>query len=105
VASSAAVRAGRAPTDIGFSRRSGGDGRGPNEGTDLALSLTLQNAQMLGVAAEKGRLSVALRSPEDNRVQDGLGEVASDTFLQKVNKPAGPSGPALPVPVQSAGGR
>jgi len=31
-------------------RDSGGDGRGPNEGTDLALSLTLQNAQMLGVA-------------------------------------------------------
>ncbi len=86
-------------------RDSGGDGRGPNEGTDLALSLTLQNAQMLSVAAEKGKLSVALRSPEDNRVQDGLGEVASDTFLQKIQKPAGPSGPGLPVPMTTGGPR
>lgn len=72
-----------------------------NEGSDLALSLSLQNAQILGVASDKGKLSVALRSPEDNRLQEGLGEYGSDKLVNLPQKTVTPSGPAGPQAMQS----
>ena len=42
----------------------------------LTLSLTIREAQMESLAAEKGRLSVALRNPDDVRVIDGLADVS-----------------------------
>ncbi|WP_394847136.1 Flp pilus assembly protein CpaB [Pendulispora brunnea] len=71
------------------------------EGSDLALSLSLQNAQILSVAADKGKLSVALRSPEDNRLQDGLGEYGSDKLVTLPQKAAVAAAPAGPQAMQS----
>ncbi|WP_394822983.1 Flp pilus assembly protein CpaB [Pendulispora albinea] len=85
-------------------RSNDGDGRsGHTEGSDLALSLTLQNAQILGVASDKGKLSVALRSPEDNRIQEGLGEYGSDKLVTQPEKIKAVAAPAGPQAMQSAG--
>jgi len=43
----------------------------------LTLSLTIREAQVESLAAEKGRISVALRNPDDVRVVDGLADVTS----------------------------
>ncbi|WP_394836801.1 Flp pilus assembly protein CpaB [Pendulispora rubella] len=75
--------------------------RGQTEGSDLALSLSLQNAQILSVAADKGKLSVALRSPEDNRLQEGLGEYGSDKLVTLPQKAAVVAAPAGPQAMQS----
>jgi pilus assembly protein CpaB len=42
----------------------------------LTLSLTLQESQLLSLASERGRLSVALRNPEDQRIAEGLPDMA-----------------------------
>src|SRR6185369_3174991 len=47
----------------------------------LTLSLNLQEAQLLSLASEKGRLSVALRNPEDQRVVEGVPDLASSSLL------------------------
>lgn len=46
--------------------------------SDVVLSLTLQQAQIVAVAAEKGKLSVALRAPDDVRLVEGLTDVTSN---------------------------
>lgn len=38
----------------------------------LTLSLNLQEAQMISLAAERGKLAVALRNPEDQRIVEGI---------------------------------
>jgi pilus assembly protein CpaB len=58
----------------------GGDARGigandpkPAFGpTHLTLSVSLADAQLLAAAAERGTLSIALRSPEDNHAAEGV---------------------------------
>jgi pilus assembly protein CpaB len=45
--------------------------------SDIVLSLTLQQAQIVSVAAEKGKLSVALRAPDDVRLVEGLSDITS----------------------------
>ena len=75
------------------STRAGGTG----EGSDLALSLSLQNSQILQVAADKGKLSVALRSPDDVRLQEGLIDVSSSVLTKAVERAEivrGKTGPA-----------
>jgi pilus assembly protein CpaB len=60
------------------------DGEGhhlSSESTDLALSLTLQNAQILAVAADKGKLSVAVRPRDDSRIVDTV-EFPSSILLE-----------------------
>ncbi len=47
----------------------------------LTLSLNLQEAQLLGLATEKGRLSVALRNPDDQRVTEGIPDMASTALF------------------------
>jgi pilus assembly protein CpaB len=47
----------------------------------LTLSLNLQEAQLLALATEKGRLSVALRNPEDQRVTEGIPDMASTALF------------------------
>ena len=61
----------------------------------LTLSLTIRDAQMESLAAEKGRISVALRHPDDVRVVDGLADVTSVAQLGAA--PARPPAPALPT--------
>jgi pilus assembly protein CpaB len=58
-----------------------------HEGSELALSLSLQNAQIIAVAADKGKLSVALRSGDDVRIQEGLVDISS-SILQEAEKRA-----------------
>jgi pilus assembly protein CpaB len=43
--------------------------------SELTLSVTLADAQLLAVASERGGLSVVLRSPEDNRTADRVPSV------------------------------
>lgn len=57
-----------------------GDKQRPGFGTRemiLTLSLHLQEAQLLSLAVEKGKLSVALRNPDDQRVIDGIPDMSS----------------------------
>jgi pilus assembly protein CpaB len=49
---------------------------GASHDSVLTLSLTIREAQIESLAAEKGRLSVALRNPDDVRVIDGLADVS-----------------------------
>ena len=69
------------------------------EGTDTALSLTLQHAQILAVAGDKAKLSVALRSPEDVRVQEGLSEFSSAALAEAEKRLSAPKAKVGPVPV------
>ncbi len=48
--------------------------------SDIVLSLTLQQAQVVAVAAEKGKLSVALRAPSDVKLVQGLSDVTSKSL-------------------------
>jgi pilus assembly protein CpaB len=64
----------------------------------LTLGLTVPEAQLLALAAEKGRLSVALRNPDDMRVTEGLTDLTSASLtdsrtranVQGVRKAGGP---------------
>jgi pilus assembly protein CpaB len=42
----------------------------------LTLSLTLAESQLLSLASERGQLAVALRNPEDQRVAEGIPDMA-----------------------------
>ena len=42
----------------------------------LTLSLTLGESQLLSLASEQGRLAVALRNPEDQRIAEGIPDMA-----------------------------
>jgi pilus assembly protein CpaB len=67
------------------------------EGRELALSVSLAQSQILAAASDRGTLSVALRSPEDVNVQDGVVDVNSRIFAEPERRAAiasGPSGPA-----------
>jgi pilus assembly protein CpaB len=83
-------------------RSSGGVGAvtgGSNEGADIALSLSLQHSQLLAVAGDKAKLSVALRAPEDVRVQEGLGEISSAAIAEAEKAAAAAKPKTGPVPV------
>lgn len=58
------------------------------EGSEVVLSLTLQNAQVLAVASDKAKLSVALRAPDDVRVQEGLSDVSSSSIAEPAARAA-----------------
>lgn len=54
-----------------------------NNGRDslLTLSLTIREAQYEALAAEKGRISVALRNPDDVRITDGLAQLTPSSLV------------------------
>ena len=64
--------------------------RSTNRDSLLTLSLTIREAQLEALAAEKGRISVALRNPDDVRVIDGLTEVNASALgdARPVQRPA-----------------
>lgn len=47
----------------------------------LTISVNLQEAQLVSLAVDKGRLSVALRNPEDPRVQEGIPDMSSTALV------------------------
>lgn len=46
----------------------------------LSLSLNVPEAQILALATEKGRLTVALRNPDDVRVTEGMSDINSSAL-------------------------
>lgn len=56
-------------------------------GMILSLSLNVQEAQLVSLAQEKGKLSVALRNPDDVRVTEGMSDLDSNALVDtKVRK-------------------
>lgn len=49
----------------------------------LTLSVNLQEAQMLALAVEKGKLSVALRNPDDQRVVEGIPDMPASALVDR----------------------
>jgi pilus assembly protein CpaB len=47
----------------------------------LTLSLDLQSAQLVALAADKGRLTVAVRNPDDQRVSEALPDLSSTALF------------------------
>jgi Flp pilus assembly protein CpaB len=72
------------------------------DGADTALSLSLPDAQLLAVAADKAKLSIALRGVDEVRIQGDLKEMSTKDILEpaKINvarpKPAGPQAVGAP---------
>lgn len=52
------------------------------DGADTALSLSLTDAQLLAVAADKAKLSIALRGVDEVRIQGDLKEINSRDILE-----------------------
>lgn len=70
---------------------------GAETGTDVALSLSLSDAQMLAVAADKAKLSVALHAPDDSRIIEKLGEITSKDLVQAPPKLTPAAGAKAPI--------
>ncbi len=52
----------------------------------LTLSLTIPEAQLLSLAAEKGRIAVALRNPEDQRTAERIPDISSNSLLNSTDR-------------------
>jgi pilus assembly protein CpaB len=48
----------------------------------LTLSLNLQQAQLIALAAERGHFSVALRNPDDQRTMDGIPDLGESALTE-----------------------
>ena len=68
----------------------------------LTLSINLQEAQLITLAQERGKLSVALRNPDDQRIVEGIQDMKSQDAFSKgerdkvpasSGKKAAPGGP------------
>jgi pilus assembly protein CpaB len=67
------------------------------EGSDVVLSVTLQQAQILAVAGDKAKLSVALRAPDDVKRQDGLSDITSTSLADPALRPTARAAKTGPV--------
>jgi pilus assembly protein CpaB len=52
----------------------------------LTLSLSLQEAQLLALAVERGRLGVAVRNPDDQRVVENVPDMRSTVLLDTLTR-------------------
>lgn len=66
----------------------------------ITLSINLQEAQLLSLALERGKITVALRNPDDQRIVEGVPDLNGDVLNSKdtrpdfrSSRPASPSGP------------
>jgi pilus assembly protein CpaB len=64
---------------------------------NLTLSVTLQDAQVLALASERGSLSVALRGPEDSHKAERLPEVTLGALERRAE---GPQAMRRPTPTE-----
>jgi pilus assembly protein CpaB len=71
----------------------------------LTLSLTLTEAQLIALAAERGRLAVAVRHPDDQQRTQGIPDVNLNQMLspEERNKLRGIRGNAGPVDITARG--
>lgn len=71
----------------------------------LTLSLSLSEAQLLALALERGRLSVAVRNVEDPAIQDDIPDIPGSALLNPRARPSvPPRTPSAPGPVAIGGG-
>jgi pilus assembly protein CpaB len=84
-------------------RSSAGVNTPASEGADIALSLSLQHAQLLAVAGDKAKLSLALRAIDEVRVQEGLAEISSSSLAEAEKKAQAAKAKSGPVAVGGAG--
>ena len=73
---------------------------GTNEAQDTILSLTLQQSQLVAVAGDKAKLTIALRGPEDVRVQEGLVDISSSVIAEAEKRAAAAKGKTGPTQVK-----
>lgn len=61
------------------------DARQPGKGYELTLtlSLTLQEAQLVALASERGRLAVAVRHPDDTQRSAKAPDITSDALMRQ----------------------
>lgn len=71
----------------------------------LTLSLTLTEAQVIALAAERGRLAVAVRHPDDQQRTTGISDVNLNQILspEERNKLRGVRGSSGPVDISARG--
>jgi pilus assembly protein CpaB len=80
-------------------------GSSKDDASDTALSLSLHDSQLLAVAGDKAKLSIALRAPDDVRVQEQLGEISSKSIAEEEKRAAPVKGKSGPVAMAGASGR
>lgn len=80
--------------------QAGASGGMASDSADTALSLSLQQSQLLAVAGDKAKLSLAVRAPDDVRVQGDMGEISSSVLLTPIEKAAIAKAKVGPVPVK-----
>ena len=64
-----------------------GEKHGPGKDSALTVSVTIREAQLVSLASERGRISVALRNPDDVRIVDGLVETNASSLVDARNAP------------------
>jgi pilus assembly protein CpaB len=69
----------------------------------ITLSLHIPEAQLLALALEKGHLSVALRSPDDPRITEGLADMTSAALMDSQSRAGVQSARARPVLIDKGG--
>ena len=82
---------------LGRSTTSGVGAAGTESGSDIALSLTLQAAQTVATAADKAKLSVALRADSDSEKVSNMSEMYTGDLLNPVAKPQMQGGAKGPI--------
>jgi pilus assembly protein CpaB len=69
----------------------------------ITLSLHVPEAQLLALAQEKGHLSVALRSPDDPRITEGLADMNSTALTDPQSRAVVQSARVRPVQLERGG--
>lgn len=77
---------------------------------NVTLSATVEQAQMIAFAVQRGRLTLVLRNPDDIPVTEGLGETTTEDLVtierreriqrSRPRPPPAPSGPTGPQRIQ-----
>jgi len=73
--------------------------------TLLTLSLTLPQAQVLALAAERGRLAVALRNPDDQRTAERIPDIGMNAIIDPKDRATLTGRNTGPVRIQEGPGR
>jgi pilus assembly protein CpaB len=86
-----------------------GEKVGKGRGDALTVSVTIREAQLVSLAGDRGRISVALRNPDDVRIVDGLVEANASALVDARSARPTPAAvasadpaPALPVRLEQA---
>ena len=67
---------------------SGARSSGDSRQQVMSLSLNLQEAQLVALALDRGRITVALRNPSDLRVTEGMSDLSSTALVESTSRKA-----------------